>query len=71
MKSGNQFDEQAHCYDDLNGANSNAGESNSKGNQWNDDVSYGGGSSGKGSSSEMTVDGAKAMRGKAGGKETY
>lgn len=72
MAKGNHYDEQAHCYEDLEGENSNAGETPAKGNQWNDDVSYsGGGSKGAGSSSSMGVSANRNDRGKAGGKEEY
>lgn len=64
MAKGNQFSSQAACYDDLEGENSNAGETPMKGNQWADGPKYGGGgSSGSSSSTSVGIDAAKAQRG--------
>jgi len=72
---GNHYDNMAHCYDELNNEDSNAGTTKSKGLHYadQDGVSYSG-SGKKGMDEEheeMEVSASKASRGKAGAKETY
>lgn len=71
-KEGNQYDEQAHCYEDLEGENSNAGETNLGGNHYDNDVRYSMKEHGeKDEHEEVEVSASKASRGKAGAKEEY